>query len=233
MSDQQPTVAPESDPPHLERTIPIHHMPGGLAFLVYHLTRFSIWVTLKLFFRFRVIGAENIPKSGPTLLVSNHVSHLDPPVVSTLCRRQISFLAKAELFDHWFLGPYILTLGAFPIKRGGGDRAALRASIDILEQGVPLMMFPEGTRSEDGKMREAKTGVAMLLNQVPDAIVVPIRIEGSFEAWGAGRKFPRPWPITATVGKPFKLADLGELPTVKKQLYPEIGRRILERIRQA
>jgi 1-acyl-sn-glycerol-3-phosphate acyltransferase len=207
--------------------------PGGLAIPYYHAARMGIWLFGLFYFRFRVRGWRNIPSSGPVLLVSNHASHLDPPLVSTACRRRMAFLAKAELFPNRLAATLLGGLGAFPIKRGGGDRAALRTSVDLLKQGIPLLMFPEGNRTKNGELGEAKTGVAMLINQVPDVTIVPIRIDGSYHAWPPGRGLPYPRRITLTVGKPFRVSDLKDLPTVKKQLYHEIGREIMTRIMRA
>lgn len=207
--------------------------PNGIAIPYYYTTRFLIWFVSLFYFRIRIRGWRRIPMEGPVLLVSNHSSHLDPPLISTVCRRRVAYLAKSELFRSPLFGAAIGGLGAFPIKRGGGDRAALRTSVDLLRKNIPLLMFPEGNRTTTGEIGEAKTGVAMLINQVPEVTIVPIRIDGSYKAWPPGRKFPQPTRITVTVGEPFKLSDLKDLPTVKKQLYHEIGREIMQRIMRA
>ncbi|MBI1292193.1 1-acyl-sn-glycerol-3-phosphate acyltransferase [bacterium] len=228
MSDNTPERPAEAHDPADDWTY-----PGGIAFPYYHTVRFVIWVVSLFYFRLTIRGWRNIPATGPVLLVSNHSSHLDPPLISATCRRRLAFLAKSELFKGKIFGFLIGGLGAFPIRRGGGDRAALRTSLDLLRKDIPLLMFPEGNRTTTGEIGEAKTGVAMLISQVPEATIVPIRIDGSFKAWPPGRKFPAPARISITVGKAFKLSDLKDLPTIKKQLYHEIGREIMNRIMRA
>lgn len=200
------------------------------SILLYRLAQGIGYPTTKIYFRLGVRGLRNVPRTGPLLVISNHGSTLDPPLLGFTCPRPFTYLAKAELFEHWLLGPLIRGLGAFPIKRGSSDRAAIRASVALLRAGKALVMFPEGTRSQDGKPREAQPGVAMLLQQVPEATILPARVDGSFDAWPPGRKLPHPRKITLTYGKPFRISDIGPLPSVKKQLYHEIGKEMMQRI---
>jgi 1-acyl-sn-glycerol-3-phosphate acyltransferase len=207
--------------------------PQGWTIPYYFTTRFLIWIVALVYFRLSIRGWRNIPAEGPVLLVSNHGSHLDPPLLSTVCRRRLAFLAKAELFENKVFAGLIGGLGAFPIKRGAGDRAALKTSVALLRKGYPMLMFPEGNRTTTGELGEAKTGVAMLLAQVPETAIVPVRIDGNFQAWPPGAKFPFPRRIRITVGKAFRVSDLKDLPEQKKQLYHEIGQQIMRRIVQA
>lgn len=203
------------------------------SFLIYTIVRNTVLILAKLYFRVSVKGGHNIPKTGPVLLAVSHASHLDPPLVSITTRRHIRFMAKMELFGNPKFGWLIRNLGAFPIKRGESDRNALRFSAQVLKDGQPLLVFPEGSRSKTGKLGEAQTGISMIINQVPEAAIVPIRIDGSYDAWPPGQKYPSPRKIRIHIGKAFRLSDLEDLPTVKKQLYQEIGRRIMTQIMES
>jgi 1-acyl-sn-glycerol-3-phosphate acyltransferase len=199
---------------------------------------FCFWVFLliysKIWHRMEVRGRHRIPREGPLLVLSNHASYLDPPLVaSCLQPRKMTFMAKSDLWKNPLMGWFITSLGAFPIKRGAGDRAALSASVRLLREGHSIIVFPEGTRTTDGSLQEAKTGVSMLIAQVPDAWVLPVRIDGSFESMGGSKHFPRPAKIRITFAEPFRLSDLKGLPTVKKQLYHALGAEIMSRIAQA
>ncbi|CAN5290787.1 hypothetical protein BH09SUM1_BH09SUM1_23940 [soil metagenome] len=222
----------EDDEEFDEEIMKLYRQPGGLAIPIYYFVRFIAWLVAKVYFRTSFHGAENIPSTGPVLLACNHASNLDPEMVAALCRRRIAFLAKSELFENRVFGGFIGLLGAFPIRRGtgGGDRAAIRSSIMLLRTGNALLMFPEGERTLTGVPGVAKTGVSMLLARAPDAVIVPIRVDGSYEAFPPGKKFPRPRKIRVTAGQGFRVADLKNLPTVKKQLYQRVGEEIMKRI---
>jgi 1-acyl-sn-glycerol-3-phosphate acyltransferase len=200
---------------------------------LYALGRFLLWAFLKLWHRTRFVGGENMPAEGAVLVVSNHCSDLDPPALGSAVRRHVAFLAKTELFKLPFLSWALPRVGAVPINRGAGDRAAIRRCIEVLQQGRPLVIFPEGTRSRDGRLQEPQLGVSMIISQMPDVTILPVRVEGSFDAWGPGKKYPRPVKITVTVGKPFKMSEMNNLPTVKKQLYHALGAEIMKRISAA
>ncbi len=221
--------AADEAPAHRKRRV----YPRWLCLIVYLLTRNTILVFSILYFRLSRKGLRNVPRRGAVLFVANHCSHMDPPLLSLATGRPVTFLGKSDLFDIPFLGTYITLLGAFPVRRGEGDRGAIRTCVNLLKDGRALVIFPEGTRSPDGKPQEPKLGAAMVLSMAPETTVIPVRIEGSFEAFGGGKKFPLPKKISMTMGKPFRLADLSDLPTVKKQLYHEIGSRIMAKIADA
>jgi 1-acyl-sn-glycerol-3-phosphate acyltransferase len=143
-----------------------------------------------IFYRVRVRGLERVPRSGPLLLVCNHQSNLDPPAVgSTLRTRHIEFLAKVELFKG-FLGWLIRNLNSVPIKEEGGDAGAIKEILRRLGDGRAVLVFPEGTRSEDGAMHDFKRGVALLVKRAR-CPVQPLAVEGCFDAWPRGTAFPR------------------------------------------
>lgn len=126
-----------------------------------------------------VEGLENVPREGGALLVSNHVSWLDPPVLGCCLRhRQLHFMAKRELFERPWLGPLIRSLGAFPVERGQADRKSLRLALDLLGQGRIVCLFPEGTRGDGGAMGPWHVGLAMLAHhaQVP---ILPAALSGT------------------------------------------------------
>jgi 1-acyl-sn-glycerol-3-phosphate acyltransferase len=182
---------------------------------------------MRLLFGLRRRGAEHVPAEGPVLLVANHASVLDPPLVGGAAPRQLSFLAKAELFEVPLFGGFIRRLGARPLRREGPDAGALRTALRVLRDGGALLVFPEGTRGEEGVLGPAKPGAGMLavLGQAP---VVPVYISGSGRAWPRGRKFPRPASVTVTFGPPLELAPGGG--AKRKDDYEAVSRQMMAAI---
>jgi 1-acyl-sn-glycerol-3-phosphate acyltransferase len=182
---------------------------------------------MRVFFGLRTRGAEHVPAAGPCLIVANHSSVLDPPLVGGACPRRLTFLAKAELFRVPGLGALIRRLGAQPLRREGADPAALRLAQRVLAGGGALLVFPEGTRGPEGALREAKPGAALLAmhSGVP---VVPAYVSGSGRAWPRGRRLPRPAKVMVTFGAPLRFAPAAG-PDRKRQ-YEEASRRMMAAI---
>jgi len=158
---------------------------------------------MRLAFRVEGQGTEHIPAEGAVLIVANHSSVLDPPIVGGMCPRQLTFLAKAELFRVPVFGWLIRRLGAQPLRREGADPSALRMARRVLAEGKALLVFPEGTRGEEGVLREAKAGAALLAVQ-SGAAVVPAYVHGTGRAWPRGRRLPRPVKVRVTFGAPLR-----------------------------
>ena len=146
--------------------------------------------------RWTVKGADNMPTSGPVILAINHVSIWDPVVAACSVPRQVSFMAKEELFSIPILGRIFSKLGAFPVKRGQGDMNAIRQSLTILKEGGVLGLFPEGTRSKTGEIQKGMPGMVLLMEK-SQASVVPVKVSGTSSLFTKG------WgKISVVVGKP-------------------------------
>jgi 1-acyl-sn-glycerol-3-phosphate acyltransferase len=155
---------------------------------------------MRLYFRLEARGTEHVPSTGALLLVSNHSSVLDPPLVGGASPRQLSFLAKAELFDIPLFGRLV---NARPVRREGSDARALKTALRVLEEGKALLVFPEGTRGPEGTLREAKPGAGMLA-VLSGATVVPVLITGSGGALPRGAVLPRPRKAIVRFGPPLR-----------------------------
>src|SRR5262245_29248054 len=160
-------------------------------------------VLARLYCRLERRGAHHVPRQGPLLMVSNHSSVLDPPLVGCMTPRKMAYMAKAELFYIPVLGPLIARVNARPVRREGNDSAALRTALRLLEAGEALLVFPEGTRGPEGTLRSAKAGAGMLA-VASGATVVPVYISGSGRAWPRGARFPRPAKVKVTFGPPMR-----------------------------
>jgi 1-acyl-sn-glycerol-3-phosphate acyltransferase len=169
--------------------------------MIYRLTWLLCRIAFGILFRWRIVGAENVPTTGPVILASNHVSNLDPPVAGVGVWRHCAYMAKEELF-RGLLGWYISRLHAFPVRRGSADRAALKRALETLEAGGALVMFPEGTRSETGELQPAELGVGMIAYRT-GAPVVPVLLVGTNEVLPR-RGRPRLARIHTVYGRPIK-----------------------------
>ena len=158
---------------------------------------------MRLLFRLRAYGQHHVPRTGAVLLVANHSSFVDSPAIGGLTPRPISFLAKAEYFGVPVLGWLISHLNARPLRRDRADPSALRTALRILQEQGALLVFPEGTRGDEGVLRPAKAGAAMLA-VLSGAAVVPVYVAGSGRAWPRGRWLPRPCRITVFFGAPLR-----------------------------
>lgn len=147
---------------------------------IYHFLHLLVYIVAKPLFRYRAYGTEHIPRKGSGIIASNHASYLDPIFVGLGIRRRINYLAKKELFSKR-LARYFLRnlLRALPIDRERMDRNTLRETYNLLKNNELVLMFPEGTRTYDGKLNKAKMGIGMIAynTQVP---VIPVYIDGSF-----------------------------------------------------
>jgi 1-acyl-sn-glycerol-3-phosphate acyltransferase len=155
---------------------------------------------------------DAIPRSGPVLICSNHVSNLDAVVIGGFLMprlgRRIQWLAKREFFDWPVLGPLAPHGGLHPVDRGKADVDAYRQAKRILDDGHLLFVFPEGTRSHDGALQRGQDGAAALALRT-DAVIVPIGVIGADRVWPRGQKLPRPGGrVVIRIGRPFKLADI-------------------------
>ena len=184
---------------------------------------------MRLGWRLEVRGAEHVPAAGPVLLVSNHVSLLDPPFVGAAAPRELYFLAKEELFAVPLFGRFIHALNARPVKRRGADGRALRATLKLLAENRAILLFPEGTRGAEGRLSEGKAGAGMLA-LMSGAPVVPVYISGTARALPAGRVVPRPCRVRVTFGPPLAFKSGGE--ERSKEQYREATSEMMRAIEQ-
>ena len=155
----------------------------------------AVWASARLFFGIRFDGTEHIPREGPLLITPNHVTFADPPLVSIPIRLPIHYMAWDRLFDIPGLAWLIRRLRAFPVDIESADPRATRAAVRLLDDGHAVMIFPEASRSPDGKLQRFKLGAFRLAcaRSVP---VLPVTILGAHEAWPPGRVLPRPGRLT-------------------------------------
>jgi len=183
-----------------------HPLKGHGEIPLYTLCR---WAAVPLFgglYRCRARGVEHLPHDGPAIVIIDHKSNVDPVVVGMILHRPLRYMAKKELFFHRWFNAFIGTLGAFPIERGVGDREALRRSLEILEGGEVLLMFPEGTRFRDREVHPFLPGVGMIALR-SGAPVVPMAMDGTQRIVGDDGRPGLP-ALRAIVGPPLDLSDI-------------------------
>ena len=187
----------------------------------------------KIYFRWRVYNPERVPETGPVILAANHTSFIDPPLVGAGLRRDINYLARESLFRFPGLGALLRSWNSVPVDREGGGAAGLKKILDRLLGGGAIILFPEGTRSRDGKLQPARSGIGLTAIK-SDAVVVPVRVFGTYEAYGRHMRFPRPRPVAVKYGEPMRFEALrAEAKTCSKARLKEIYQRVADEIMAA
>ncbi len=196
--------------------------------LFYRFVQFFSWLFFKLFHRLEVIGSNNIPSTGAFILASNHQSYFDPPALGCKLPRNLHYFARDSLF-FWPLGLLIRNLNSIPVNRSQLDIATLKRVLNVLKQGDPLLVFPEGTRSPDGQIQSGKKGIGLLLAK-SQSDVLPARIRGGNEVLGKGMIIPRIGrKLVVSYGSVirFKELDPGKSDPLR---YETIANRVIEAI---
>jgi 1-acyl-sn-glycerol-3-phosphate acyltransferase len=169
----------------------------------YALMRVAAIAFSLVYFRIRCHGRHNVPKTGGVLILANHQSHLDPPMVGMVIPRRVNYVARDTLFKNPIFAALINSLDAIPIDREGLGISGLKETMRRLKRGEMVLLFPEGTRSPDGEVHALKPGFSALVQRtgVP---VLPVGIDGAFDAWPRRAKAPRPGPIHIVIGEPIR-----------------------------
>jgi len=201
--------------------------------LSYRLAWIFFFVLFKTCFRCRYHHPENVPAVGPAILASNHASFIDPPLIGAGVSRMVNYLARDTLFDAPVVGTLLRSWKVVPVDREGGGGAGLKAILNRLLDGGAILLFPEGTRSSDGKLRLAKSGIGLTVVK-STAPVVPVRVFGSFEAYGRHMKTPRLRRLAVTYGPPLDFKALREeAKTCPKPRLKEIYQQLADEIMAA
>jgi 1-acyl-sn-glycerol-3-phosphate acyltransferase len=205
--------------------------------LLYEVLRGVVAPAARAVYRPRIEGLENVPKTGAVILASNHLSFIDSVVIPLLAGRKVAFLAKAEYWDgrkphQRAVGAFLGALGHVPVRRGQGRAAlaSLDVATDVLKAGGAFGIYPEGTRSLDGRLHRGHTGVAQLA-LTTGAPVLPMALIGTEKMQPVGAKIPRRVPITVRFGRPLDFArydGLAESPAIRRSVTDEIMYAILE-----
>lgn len=175
--------------------------PHSHSGLVYGLSKALVWCWSKLWLRFSIVDAHHVPLTGPVLIVANHTSYLDPPLLGTASPRYVQFLAQAGLAKVGPLRWWMAKVGVALIDRSAPSKDVLRMLSEALEAGGCVGLFAEGTRSHDGSVGPFRSGVEFLVRRT-GATVVPAGIDGASRSFPRGVKFPRPVKCTVRFGAP-------------------------------
>ena len=160
-----------------------------------------VFPVFRILFRGHTCGNGHVPMDGPLVVVANHGSHLDPPLLGHALGRPVAFMAKAELFSIPLLGRVIRACGAYPVKRGASDREAIRTATARLQEGWAIGVFLDGTRQENGRVNQPMPGAALLAAR-SGAALLPVAILNSHRALGVGRSRPRLVRLEMRIGIP-------------------------------
>lgn len=170
--------------------------------LLYRLFKFSVVApVLRFYFRGRIYGADQVPMTGKLIVVANHASDFDPPLLSSAVGRPVSYMAKEELFQVPGLRQAIQLYGAYPVKRGSADRSAIRSALQQLEQGWAVGIFLQGTRTADARIPSPKIGAALIAAKA-QAPLLPVSLWGTQGILLKGSILPRPVRLTIRIGTP-------------------------------
>lgn len=165
--------------------------------MLYSIVKYAVNGLMRLFFRMEVNGFENVPAEGAFILAMNHKSNFDPIAAIAACPRQLTFMAKEELFKFKPLGAFLKKFGAFPVSRGKGDIGAVKTSFAILKSGNPMLIYPQGHRMKNGERGTAHNGAVMIAHRMQTPII-PLCASGEY-------KFMH--KVTLTFGKPVELTE--------------------------
>jgi 1-acyl-sn-glycerol-3-phosphate acyltransferase len=181
--------------------------------VVYLVSRLILRPLFLLLFRPHVRGRENVPASGPFIIASNHLSFIDSMIIPLMAPRRVGYLAKAEYFTGtglggWLTRTWFTALGALPVEREThrAAQAALDTALGVLKEGGGFGLYPEGTRSRDGRLARGKTGVAWLA-LTADCPVVPVGVIGTDRIQPVGARWPRPRRATVVFGEPLTFPE--------------------------
>lgn len=197
---------------------------GAVYQFHYQLSRFLA----RSFFDFQVVHRERLLEEGGVILAMNHESYLDPPLAGIACRRELHFLARKTLLEWPVLGPLFPQLNVIPVDQERADMSALKSLIKLVRAGHATVIFPEGSRTLDGKTQPAQPGLGLVIAKTL-APVVPMRIFGAHRAFPRGGK-PRLFtPITLVVGEPMHFTH-ADLVGQARAVYQQLSERVMERI---
>lgn len=186
------------------------------------------------YFHWRVFNPERVPMRGSVILASNHASYLDPPLIGAGLPRALNYLARDTLFDLPIGGWVMRNVNAVPVDRDGAGAAGLKAIFTRLKQGGAIVLFPEGTRTRDGQLQKARSGVGLVIIK-STAPVVPVHVFGTYNAWNRSMTIPRPVSVSVKYGHPMDFKELREEAKVcskdrLKEIYQETSNEVMRAI---
>lgn len=187
--------------------------------MFFWIARFVMWIGMHVLYRCKVSGVENIPEEGGFVLCANHIHAMDPVMLAVSVKRRLYFMAKKELFEHWFTGPFLRSLGAFPVDRQTTDMRSYRHALDILRDGKGLLVFSQGTRMKE--LSDMKGGAA-LFSLKTDAPIVPVGISGTYKRFSS---------VHIKIGKPVPMETYRGL-RVKTELIDDIMNTVTTQVRE-
>ena len=195
--------------------------------LFYHFIRWTVWLLFKLFYRNRLYRLAPIPK-GAAIIAPNHASHLDPCLIGSTWPGEIHFLARDTLWDKRWLGWLISRLNTHPVNRESAGPASLKMIIGLLKEGDKVLIFPEGRRSDDGKLQPAQPGIAMFALRL-NVPVIPVYCHGTYEIWPRHRSKPKlHGKMAMIIGAPIWPSEFADLP--KKEAQAALTERLMQEI---
>ncbi len=203
-----------------------------------NLSYFLGWASFRFLFttycQARFYNRERVPRTGPVILAANHASFFDPPLIGSGLPRAINYLARESLFRFPLIGPVLRSWNVVPVDREGGGAAGLKAILDRLLQGGAIILFPEGTRTRDGHFQAARSGIGLTVIK-SRAPVVPVRVFGTYEAFGRHHRWPRPYPVRVKFGRPLFFEALRDearrCPKPRlKEIYQDVADELMRQI---
>ena len=196
--------------------------------LLYNIAYNLLFLLARWLFKLEIIGQNHVPKKTGVLIVSNHISYLDPLFLGTAVGRELNFMARESLFRNRFFGTLIREVNAFPVKRGQPDRTALKKALSLMKEKEALLIFPEGTRGTGDKMRKPRQGAGFIAYWA-DCPVIPAYIKGTEIALPRNAKKVRLTKVVVAFGKPI---DINKFKNVsnRRRAYSLIAQEIIDKI---
>ena len=197
--------------------------------MIYSITCFVLRILFRVLFRFKMYGVENIPKEGSCIIAPNHVSYLDPIAVGAFIRRPFNYIAKKELFKNRFFRWYFKRLRIIPVDREGSPYSGMKQVVKKIREGNPVVIYPEGTRSDGKSFLEPETGAAYLALKF-NLPIVPAYVKGTDKALPRGAHWIKMNPVIVYYGKPKVYAMSAGMQ--KDDVYKKVSHEIMAEIKR-